>query len=538
MSEPNPIKVVRKLCSDTGKTDQFVRLTLALTIGIFIIVPTLTVALRFVIPQPLASLTSLGLVVGSYSLGAIYRQHTRQGIVAALLVFITISANVPLGTEEAILFSIGPQILLAQVPMVMAVFALWHKFERVSVSTVVFLLGISVWPIISAPVIPGPRPTMAVYYGIYLAQAAVTYYIFHQSIISKIITIEEFIQSTLVVVFGHIIFSIMQLINSQPIGLSYLGESTRGTIATITQFGVTVQIGPYISGLAGGGALTVLLVSTLPAAIILGVVKTDLRWMLVAIASTAIIRMTAWDSAKGGALIGLTVTLLIIIHYGYYKKREYIQGAFVTVILSVGVLLLSARRTISKRSAATQNKNENPTNSTVGQKQPETHGTSAGSTPEWQRKFLQGEWSNKINANIPIFDTSNLSPRIHQYISGIDLALQYPVTGIGGANYYYISSQVDGKERVMHNITIAILAETGIIGLLLWGGLFLTSIKQGLNTIIQTSDTTKSYTLLAIIAGLISTLAQLQFSPHLISHTALFPLMAMLGALAGTGRRD
>lgn len=66
----------------------------------------------------------------------------------------------------------------------------------------------------------------------------------------------------------------------------------------------------------------------------------------------------------------------------------------------------------------------------------------------------------------------NLSERTELWQRGIDLWLQHPITGIGSAGFDTAVEPIYGRKRAVHNSFIAIAAELGIVGLVLFGMIF------------------------------------------------------------------
>ncbi|WP_135078818.1 O-antigen ligase family protein [Terasakiella sp. SH-1] len=76
--------------------------------------------------------------------------------------------------------------------------------------------------------------------------------------------------------------------------------------------------------------------------------------------------------------------------------------------------------------------------------------------------------------------------RIHAWNAAIGMALHHPLTGVGInnflSNYYMYSDFWDGKNHAVHSTWFGVLAETGLLGLLIFLGLIFLLLRNGLNT--------------------------------------------------------
>nr|WP_303650381.1 O-antigen ligase family protein [Halalkalicoccus sp. NIPERK01] len=70
---------------------------------------------------------------------------------------------------------------------------------------------------------------------------------------------------------------------------------------------------------------------------------------------------------------------------------------------------------------------------------------------------------------VPLADGDNLDTRVEKYQAAVDIAREYPLFGLGGANFELVADKyIDGPVNAIHSTPFEFLAGTGVIGLLLY----------------------------------------------------------------------
>jgi hypothetical protein len=149
-----------------------------------------------------------------------------------------------------------------------------------------------------------------------------------------------------------------------------------------------------------------------------------------------------------------------------------------------------------------------------------------------------GEYLTSVeDLSVPLFDLSNLGIRIQQYVVAVDIAVQFPFFGLGGANFYYISNRVGFHTNYfMHSMYFQVLVETGFPGLLLYLGAITGGLYLGMKTL-QSRGVNPILTLGAV-AGVVGAAAHLSLNPQMTRLAAFMPFWAVLGLLVGQFQRQ
>jgi O-antigen ligase len=122
-----------------------------------------------------------------------------------------------------------------------------------------------------------------------------------------------------------------------------------------------------------------------------------------------------------------------------------------------------------------------------------------------------------------------------QYVAGLDLFAEHPLFGVGAGNFmFYAQSYGLSKSLRMHSLYIALLAETGIVGTVLYLGAVLTGLARGATLL--SARVVEQQLVFAVGCGLVGVLAAGMWGPFLDSLPRVLPLWALMGALVGSAR--
>ncbi len=231
-----------------------------------------------------------------------------------------------------------------------------------------------------------------------------------------------------IAVGGNLLVSLAQIVNGGMLGFPFMGEPPDRYLGSFVFMGYEIATGFYAGGFVGHGReLAMVLFMFIPL-----VVAVSLRhsWAHVLGAGIAIaasvlsIRVADTDAGWGtlillSALFGtyLFATLLVRV------KRRYSTGALVPVFavsLAVGFVLV---RNVQAVVAAS-------------------------------------------DEGIPLLRTNTLDVRLEEYVAAVQIALDYPLFGLGGKNFYLMSERYGLEANLgVHNTFLSHLAATGFIGL-------------------------------------------------------------------------
>lgn len=136
------------------------------------------------------------------------------------------------------------------------------------------------------------------------------------------------------------------------------------------------------------------------------------------------------------------------------------------------------------------------------------------------------------NMSVPFFSLRSLGVRIEQWAAGIDLFLRNPIFGIGGGNFmFYAESYGLSKAFRMHSLYVALLAETGLPGFLLYLGAVCVALFSG-GKLLFSRDADRIL-VLAVCCSLVGLLGAAAWGPFLDKLPRVFPFWALLGSLVG-----
>jgi hypothetical protein len=248
----------------------------------------------------------------------------------------------------------------------------------------------------------------------------------------------------------------------------------------------------------------------------------------------------------------------VVFLFGYIKlNREYMYKLTIdksTLVLSIansilatGIILWPSSESGSTSTYEGSPPQINSNTSTVKQPSGGDSDTSeitgdgtpgSSSTTDATSDTVGGEYLTSVeDLSIPLFDLSNLGIRIQQYVVAVDIAVQFPLFGLGGANFYYISNQIGFHTNYfMHSMYFQVLVETGFPGLLLYLGAITGGLYSGLKTL-QGRSVNPILTLGAV-AGVVGAAAHLSLNPQMTRLAAFMPFWAVLGLLVGQFQRQ
>jgi O-antigen ligase len=140
---------------------------------------------------------------------------------------------------------------------------------------------------------------------------------------------------------------------------------------------------------------------------------------------------------------------------------------------------------------------------------------------------------------IPFFNLNTLGIRIRQYVGGIVMTVDNPLFGVGGANYPYVAPVYNLPSRLssgnlfpLHNMYIAVLAETGVPGFITYMLSISLVLVSGWRLFAQwTEDFVFA---ISIIASAIGYLAVMFWYPHFKFGNLLTFWLIMGGVVAAT----
>ncbi|WP_167551921.1 O-antigen ligase family protein [Halorubrum tropicale] len=467
------------------------------------------------VPLTLALLSGLFAVVGVYGSIAISNDDTHSALTVAILVLMTVGANVPLGPQPdgvtigSIIFVVdGALIILGAISL-----RSWRR-QEIGREHIFFLFYVT-WVTVLIVAAPGPRSDVMVWYSVHVARYVAAFIVIARSVSSGWIEASKALGVVILTILGHAIVATFQAITGPIEGLTVLGFNTR----VVATFG-PLPTGPYIGGFTGGSAFASLVIIAIP--VVFSYIFSDRVPRIFSLVGTVwlafILQLTAWDAARGALLVSLYTCLAV---FGWwYTDVIWSRGDAISDVWNQSRLRIQLISVISLIITA----------ATVWQY------TRFNSNVEYDPVFLDPELGQATiqSINIPGFSTENLGIRIHQYVGGIDIFLQYPLTGLGGANYNYIALAYADKQNMIHNMYIGVLAETGIVGaILLFGGIMIVLLRVW--TIAKTED---SPVWLGLLVGLIGFFSLQLLQPQYLRPVTMTSVFGILGIITGKYLRD
>jgi len=535
------------------------RTTTVLLALVFVGAPLLTSVIR-VLPFPIpesefVALVIVGSIYGAYLL---YSQNLIIGLVTSLFVLMTVRVNVPLGPAEMLLGGIGPNVWVVHIPMIglIAYYVLDEGFPSLHLAHHLFF-GFVAWSVLTAFFGHGPRPDMAIWFSIWVFQAGIVFVLASWIIADNLISFRTGLSVVVLTTITHSLLGVLQFFNGGSLGFPHLGESGRKAVGTISlPLLGTNPIGPFVNGFTYGGPLAVLITITFPVTIVLAIRTkghTRTGFIIATLLLVFIQRVTGWDAARGAIIFGVIVLAIAtawwcrdLIDQLEQKARPAVSAGAVTIIW-VGTILFPSSESGSTSTYAgspppTTTTHNGSSSSTItthnGSSSSATTTTSAStsssaSTPD---QSVDAYLSSVDTISIPLFDASNLGIRLQQYLVAVDITSTYPLFGIGGANFYYISDDIGFKTNYfMHSMYFEVLVETGLPGFLLYVGTLCAIILAGWSALHR--ESTDTLLVVGVIAGLLGGMAHFFWNPQMTRLAAFFPFWAVAGLLVGYARK-
>lgn len=466
-------------------------------------------------PYPYLVVLAVGTLL--YATLVIWTRRFEVGAFAALLVTMTMAADVPLGTETHQLGSMGPRIWLFQLPLAASVLAYLaasrHRPTSLSSSHLLFVVFIA-WAALAGVIASPSEVSMVGYFVVYLVQAFLVFHLASQLVAGGVLRYRTVLGGIALTVVGHAVVGVFQFVGQSIYGMSTLGASgaRNGEIVVLETLSLGPLgewgIGPFVSGFTGGEALAYLAAVCLP--IIIGLAATSdhpWRWLAAIPLLAIVIRVSAWDTDRGAALVGLAAFAALAF---IATRRESRRGSLpeVSVVLaSVAALLYPASRSGSTAKESVSGGS--------------TSGDAAATTADGVVTDL----------SIPFFDLSHLGFRLRQWVVSLDLWTSAPLTGIGGGTFWFAYADYTGEPAMHHNMYFNILVETGAIGALLYAAL-VGSVLLTCLAVYRAGDAT-DWLLVGVVAGFTAYFAGAMFNVQFTRAPALYTFWAIAGVVVG-----
>lgn len=580
----HPVRWLSRLLSRSHRTGTRDAATLAgaLAVGILFVVPILAWFLRVqgVATVP-AAVGPLVVVCVGYGFLVYRTGRVTLGLFVAFAVFVTVWApRLPWAPTQGSLAWSTTQNWLATVALVgLLVVYTWHGWRPRTYFSQTHLAfgGFVLWSVVSAPFAVGPYPGFAFQFGLYVLQAWAIFAVVSWLAESGRLSLAAAAVTLAVVVVGHTVVGLAEFIE----GISFGATGTIEIAAVVSRLSLgplgTYPVGPYVSGFVGSSALGSLLPMIAPLVFVLAVRARGVRrvvwatsWLLCAF----VLRMTGWDTGRGAFLLGTAVVIIGLVWR--YRTADAVSvspvrtasTAFTALLAVFGVaitLLPSADAGSPARVASVSTRVPTdeawaplaeiighvlaasiarPVGAVVGRARAanETGRQAVNTSVEYGPKYLSPERvvSTIESLSIPLFDLSGLAIRVRQVVAGIDLFLQHPVVGIGGANFYFVADAFGLPQLWLHNVYVALLATTGLPGVLFYLVALGFVGAAGRRLLARANGHQNGDWLLALglVAALCAHLGTMLFQPTHMRAQLLFLLWVLCGLIVGTERRS
>lgn len=317
---------------------------------------------------------------------------------------------------------------------------------------------------------------------------------------------------------GNLLYALAEVVNGDSIDLKYLGTESGRLVEVITLGPIDLQIGYYAGGFVGWGrALLAVLLLFLPF-LVFWTVYGSRRRVITSVAGIAavmlLVRVANTDSGWMATLLALAVAgvAALSLFVQTFEKR-YFNGVVASGFgIGMSLLLYSSRWL---------------RDSETGSADVQKPSLSTDQSPVHDFFFDVFAW-------VPLVSASSLGIRFDQYIVAIELALKYPVFGVGGYNYYLLSELygLPSAYRV-HNTFLSHLAATGFPGFFAYTISVVAVLWIIVRRVWQTSNESR-FLWLCLLAGLLGFHAYSFWVVIFGWHSPMVGFWALSGIIVGS----
>ncbi|MFC6988173.1 O-antigen ligase family protein [Haloplanus sp. GCM10025708] len=488
-----------------------------LAAGLALVVPILSLA------TPVPTLAWTALLAVAYGVVAAVIGRVTVGAYAALLVTMTFAANVPLASNEylrSMTRDLGPNVWLVHLPLLallgLLVLRDSDRFRRVSGAEILLAAFVG-WVVVAALVTRPVRIDAALYFALFVLWGGLIFAAVRRS--HDVLPVAP--RTTLSILACTLLFkswfALAEAVRGGSFGLTRLGELSSDlavTVATLSLGGISLSVGTYVSGFSGMSFLLASLVVLLVPFVLAQTLERSPTSRFLGAASAFVVllalRLTGTDAGRGAAMLAMgcfAAWVLLRSQSGDRSLDARRLSLLFVVLVCVGIVLVPS--------------------------------TQSGAAGDVSTAILDGSSGGGSTAttdtgeiSVPLFDLSNLGIRLTQYAAGISLFLQHPLFGIGGANFpYYADSFGIPDQLPIHNVYLTLLAETGVVGFVLYVGFLVAVVRRGVRSL--RSEATDVYVRGAALAGVVGYLG-FMFWDHMLFNSVVssFTFYAVCGALA------
>jgi hypothetical protein len=480
---------------DGNAVGRYVWTALLLTALLAVCVPVIAAATG--LPTP-------ALVVGAgccYLAVVLVSGHVRAGLVSAAVVLtlfdiaVTLVDGPGIATVDLVAADIITVPLLAVLLYETVNDGLSVRFNGRSLAAVSLFAFVG-WAFVAALVANGVSLAAAVMYAIEQLRNLVVFAV--AALVVRRVDVRCVLYPFLIAVAGNLLVSLGQIANGGMLGFPFLGEPPDRYLRSFALGSFDIATGFYAGGFVGHGReLVMVLLLALPLAVVVAVRRAWLSPFVVGAIAASVLSIRVADTDAGWAT-------LVLLGVGF--------GACLTVWL-----LFAARRRFST---------------------PVTAAAGAGAAAVWGG-LASALWVlvRSGDGGSLIFRTNTLGVRIEEYITAIQVAVKYPLFGIGGKNFYLLSERYGLPADIgVHNTLLTNLAATGFVG----GGLYLLAIVAVAFVAVRLAVSTNGIERLLWVAMLASMAAFHAYSSWMAAYhwtvgNAAFWLLA--GATVGAASR-
>jgi hypothetical protein len=269
----------------------------------------------------------------------------------------------------------------------------------------------------------------------------------------------------------HVTVALAEGLRGSAFGLTVLGDKTGDVIANKTIFGLGYTTGLFPGGFFGTSRsllAVLLLIVPVAAVIIVDRYEGTVRWWLLMLVPTTFILILA-DTASGLGgyllLLGLVCGYGLLVRITSANESQSLVAAGAAVLNGFLIIIFSQFSRYRGESESTEALSDN---------QDRSSGSSGGqNTPSSGSSGGQGTQPDTDGSALfellPPFLTDNLGIRVWLASTALTTALQYPLFGLGGANFELVSEELGLQYGLTpHNTYLSVLAEFGIPGFLLF----------------------------------------------------------------------